>query len=158
MKVPAENKALKDNQREFVHLIVHKSMSKEDAYCIAFNVENCRKNKSMVSQESTKELKRPNVNAYYTALLSDVTEKEEGKALWTREVATERLIKLIDRAEKEVYGDEKNGIEPKNITMSRLNAIMLPIKELNQMNGYNQINTKIEGTLVQIVGEDELLD
>ena len=67
-------------------------------------------------------------------------------------------MRLMDRAEEELYGNEEKGIEPKNITMSRLNAVMLPAKELNQMNGFNQINTKIEGTLVQIVGEEDIPD
>lgn len=148
----SENRALKDYQREFVHNIVNQGMSREDSYCLVMGITRSRQNEKEIVEKSRKELLKPNVNAYYIGLLEEVREKEQGKAMWTRELATEKLIRLAERAEQEIYD---NG---EKITMSRMNAILQPIKELNLMNGYNQINNKVEGTLVQIFGEDDLLD
>ena len=147
-----ENRPLKDYQREFVHNIVNQGMSREDSYCLVMDIKRCRQNEREITQKATRELLKPNVNAYYIGLLEEVREKEQGKALWTRELATEKLLRLAERAEQEIY---QNG---EKITMSRMNAILQPVKELNLMNGYNQINNKVEGTLVQIFGEDDLLD
>ncbi len=148
----SENRPLKDYQREFVHNIVNQGMNREDAYCLAKGITLCRQNAREVTEKAKKELLKPNVNAYYIGLLDEVREKEQGKAIWTRELATQKLLKLAERAEQEIYD---NG---EKITMSRMNAILQPIKELNLMNGYNQINNKVEGTLVQIFGEDDLLE
>lgn len=148
----SENRPLKDYQREFVHNIVNQGMDKVDSYCLVMGINKCRQNIREVTDKAKKELLKPNVNAYYIGLLNEVREKEQGKAIWTRELATEKLIKLAEKAEQEIY---ENG---EKITMSRMNAILQPIKELNLMNGYNQINNKVEGTLVQIFGEDDLLD
>ena len=60
--------------------------------------------------------------------------------------------------DKMSLGIQEIYVNGEKITMSRMNAILQPIKELNLMNGYNQINNKVEGTLVQIFGEDDLLD
>ena len=65
-------------------------------------------------------------------------------------------MNLVERAERDIYGDEEHS--GSQITMSRLQAIMQPIKELNQMNGLNQTNVNFEGSVVQICGEAELKD
>ena len=43
--------------------------------------------------------------------------------------------------------------------MSRLNALILPVKELNLMNGLNQTNVNMNGgCVVQFVGEEDIKD
>ena len=73
--------------------------------------------------------------------------------------ATQKLMRLIEAAEKDLYGDVEEGIAPKQMTMSRINAIVLPAKELNLMNGLNNTNVNLNGGMVvNFVGEDEIPD
>lgn len=158
MSIEAENQALKDSQRIFVHKMVYEGFDKVDAYVESHNVQVTDENIDSVKRRANYIFYKPNVNRYYHALLEEVQEKEQEKGLWTREVATKKLMKLMERAEQDIYGDPNIGIEPKNITMARLNAIILPAKELNTMHGYNTTsNLNIDGTMgVQIYGEGEI--
>ena len=156
MAFGAENRALKEKERNFVHAMVYQGMNREESYALTHDVDMCRRNKETIRVAAAKLFYKPNVNAYYLGLMEEVREKETNKALWTREIATKKLMKLMERAEDEIYGDPDRGIEGKAITVSRLNAVLLPAKELNLMNGFNQTNTNIEGCLVQIVGEENL--
>lgn len=93
------------------------------------------------------------VKEYYDDIMQDVREREADKATWTRDLATQKLLKLIEKAEEELYTDGQK------ITVSRMNAILLPVKELNLMNGFNETNVNnIMSAAVQFVGEDQLED
>lgn len=75
------------------------------------------------------------------------------KAVWTKEVATEKLMRLIEKAEQDIYEDDKP------ITMARLSAILQPAKELNVISGLTQTNLNITShEVVQFVGEDDIPD
>ena len=154
--ISSEDRPLKDKERIFVHMLVYEGMDKLPAYVQSHNIELTEENMQNTRVKTSKLFYKPNVNRYYHALLEEVREKEIEKGLWTKEVATNRLVKLMDKAEKELYGDLENGDEPKSITMARVNAIVLPAKELNLMHGFNQTNMNIEGGIVQIYGEEEL--
>lgn len=156
MGIGAENRALKDKERNFVHLMVYDGLPRDEAYAHAYGQDMCRRNKESIRVQAAKVFYKANVNSYYLGLLDEVKEKEMNKAVWTREVAAKKLMKLIERAETDIYGDAEKGLDEKTITPARLNAVMLPIKELNLMNGFNQTNTNVEGLLVQIVGEADL--
>lgn len=155
VSIGPENQALKDSQRIYVHKMVYEGLDRLDAYVQSHDVELTDENIDSIRRRANYIFHKPNVNRYYHALLEEVQEKEQEKGLWTREIATKKLFKLIERAEEDIYGEDK-----KPVTMARLNAIILPAKELNTMHGYNNTtNLNIDGTMgVQIYGESEIPD
>lgn len=134
---------LKEKPRRFVDLMISQGLSRQEAYVMVYGDDE------EVNSKSNSLFNRPNVLQYYYARLDELKEKESSKAVWTREVATKKLVSLIEKAEKEME-------QGKPLTMSRLQAIVLPAKELNLMNGFNQTNLNVEGCVVQIVGEQEI--
>ena len=155
-QIDPELKPLNPKQRNFIELIARKGLNRVEAYCEAYGKNIATDNPEALRVTAAKLFYQPNVNNYYNALMEEIRDNETKKGVWTKEVATEKLVKLIERAESDIYGD--GGSDPKPITMSRLQAIMQPVKELNQMNGFNQTNLNIEGQIVQICGEDDILE
>ena len=155
-EIDVELKPLLPKQRQFIDLIVYQGLERVEAYCESHNKNMAECNPETLRVAASKLFYTPHINNYYHALMEEIRDNEVKKAVWTKEVATEKLVKLIEKAESEIYGDAENAGKP--ITMSRLNAILMPAKELNQMNGFNQTNLNVEGKLVQICGEDELKD
>jgi hypothetical protein len=90
--------------------------------------------------------------------MEEIRDRQVKKGEWTKERATEKLVRLIEKAEEDIYGNPEKGLDAKQLTMGRLNAIVLPIKELNTMNGFNQTNVNVDGCVVQITGEDKIPD
>lgn len=156
-KVAPELRALSSKEREFIHQIVYQGLPREEAYASVSEIEFTEDNKKKIRSAANSMFFRPHVYNYYQALMEEIREKDTGKALWTKEVATGKLMRLIEAAEKDLYGDPSQGIAPKQMTMSRINAIVLPAKELNMMNGYNSSNVNLNGGMVvNFVGEDEI--
>lgn len=148
-----ELKPLKDAEREFIRGMVYEGLNRVEAYCLAYGESLNETNRKRLTEKSLKTFYKPNVNRYYHALMEEIREAEVEKGVWTKEVATQKLVRLIEQAEREIYD------EGKQLTMSRMNAILLPVKELNTMNGFNTTtNVNVEGCVVQIVGEDKLED
>lgn len=145
-----ELKPLQPNQREFINLIAYKGLDRIEAYCQAYDKTVDDSNRESVRVCAAKIFHLPHVHNYYQAVMEEIRDNETKKGVWTKEVATEKLTKLIEKAEQEIYDENKQ------ITMSRLNAIMLPVKELNLMNGFNATNLNIDGQVVQICGENEI--
>lgn len=154
--VDPELKTLSPKQRTFIELIAYKGLSREEAYCQAYEKDSTALKPETIRVAASKIFYTPHINNYYHALMEEIRDTEIKKGVWTKEVATEKLTRLIERAEQEIYGDPDSGIQPGKITMSRLQAIMLPAKELNQMNGFNQTNVTLDGKLVQICGEEDI--
>ena len=158
-KVAPELRALSSKEREFVHQIVYQGLPREEAYASVSEVEFTEENKKRIRSSANSMLFRPHVYNYYQALMEEIRDKDTNKAIWTKEVATSKLMRLIDAAEKDLYGDPTNGIAPKQMTMSRINAIVLPAKELNLMNGLNNTNVNVNGgVVVNFVGDNEIPD
>ena len=153
-KIDPELKPLLPKQRQFIDLIVYKGLDRVEAYCEAYGKDIASVNVESIRVNAAKLFYQPHVNNYYHALMEEIRDNEVKKGVWTKEVATEKLMKLIERAEKDIYGDGESA--PKQITMSRLQAIMQPVKELNMMNGFNQTNVNFDGQIVQICGEDDI--
>lgn len=149
-----ELKPLRPEQRDFINLIAYQGLDRIDAYCQAYDKTLNDDNRESIRVCAAKTFHLPHVHNYYQAVMEEIRDNEVKKGVWNKEVATEKLMNLIERAEQEIYGDGENA--PKQITMSRLNAIMLPVKELNLMNGLNQTNLNIDGQVVQICGENEI--
>lgn len=149
---------MKPAERNFVNLMVYQGLSRIEAYCEATGTPYEEENKRSIEGKAARMFYRPQVNSYYYGVMQDINAKQTKKGAWTKEVATDKLMRLIERAEEDIYGNPTKGVDPKQLTMSRLNAIILPAKELNLMHGFNQTNVSMEGCVVQICGEDELID
>lgn len=161
MRNTVETKPLLPRQREFIHLIVYQGLSRDEAYSQSHKVSMTNTPMETLKNRATSLFYKPHVNNYYHALMEEVRDHETKKAVWTKDLATEKLVRLIERAEEDLYGHDSDGNEvgtPKQLTMGRLNAIVLPVKELNQMNGFNQTNISMEGCIVQISGEEDIPD
>ena len=155
--VAPELRPLSSKEREFIHQIVYQGLPREEAYATVSEIEFTEDNKKKIRSQANSMFFRPHVYNYYQALMEEIRDRDTRKAVWTKEVATEKLMRLIDAAERDLYGDEKKGIAPKQMTMSRINAIVLPAKELNLMNGLNNTNVNLNaGVTVNFVGEDEI--
>lgn len=158
-KVAPELRALNSKEREFIHQIVYQGLPREEAYASVSEIEFTEDNRKKIRSAANSMFFRPHVYNYYQALMEEVRDKDTSKAVWTKEVATGKLMRLIEAAEKDLYGDPTQGIAPKQMTMSRINAIVLPAKELNLMNGLNNTNVNLNGGMVvNFVGEDEIPD
>ena len=153
-EVSPELKPLRSKQRKFIHLMVYQGLDRNEAYAQAYGKVITEENRESIRTAAAKAFYTPHINNYYHALMEEIRDREIKKGVWTKEVATQKLMKLIEKAEQELYGDEEHA--PKQVTMSRLNAIILPIKELNLMNGFNQTNVNVEGCVVQIYGEEDI--
>lgn len=147
-----ELKPLQPKQRQFIDLIVYQGLPREEAYCEAYHKNAAECNSETIRVAAAKLFYAPHVNNYYHAVMEEVRDKETKKAVWTKEVATEKLMNLVQKAEQDIYDENKP------ITMSRLQAIMQPVKELNLMNGFNQTNVSLDGQIVQICGEENIPD
>ena len=158
-KVDPELRSLSSKEREFIHQIVYQGLTREEAYASVSEMEFTEDNKKKIRSQANSMFFRPHVYNYYQALMEEIRDKNTNKAVWTKEVAEQKLIKLIEAAEKDLYGDPNSGDLPKQMTMSRINAIILPAKELNLMNGLNSTNVNLNGgMIVNFVGEDDIPD
>lgn len=158
-KVDPELRSLSSKEREFIHQIVYQGLPREEAYASVSEIEFTEDNMKKLRNQANSMFFRPHVYNYYQALMEDVRDKSISKAAWTKDVAESKLIKLIEAAERDLYGDPTNGVSPKQITMSRVNAIILPAKELNLMNGLNSTNVNLNGGMVvNFVGEEDIPD
>lgn len=156
-KIDPEMRPLSSKEREFIHQICYQGLSREEAYSTVSEIEYTEENMKKIKSAASSMFFRPHVYNYYQALMEEIRDKDTSKAVWTKEVATEKLMRLINKAEEDLYGDEKNGIAPKQMTMSRINAIVLPAKELNLMHGYNNTNVNVGGgVVINFTGEDEI--
>lgn len=151
-KTDPELKPLLARQRKFIDLIAYQGMDRIEAYCQAYDKDIAVVDRETIRTSASKLFYTPHVNNYYNAVMEDIRDNETKKGVWTKEVATEKLMNIIEKAEQEIHE------EGKPITMSRLQAIMQPVKELNLMNGFNQTNLNVEGQVVQIIGESDIPD
>lgn len=148
---------LKPKQRKFVELMVYQGLTKDEAFSQIMNEPITDETKAAIGRRASQCFNLPQVRTYYDALMKPIREKKVNKAAWTKELAEEKLMRLIGHAEDELYGADGEG--KGRVTMSRLQAILLPVKELNTINGYNiTSNVNLSGEIVQIVGEDSLED
>lgn len=156
-KVDPALRPLSSKEREFIHQIVYQGLPREEAYASVSEMEFTEDNQKKIRNQANSMFFRPHVYNYYQALMEEIRDKDTSKAVWTKEVATGKLMRLIEAAEKDLYGDPAEGIAPKQMTMSRINAIVLPAKELNLMNGLNNTNVNLNGGMVvNFVGEEEI--
>ena len=144
-------KTLKPIEREFLELVTYRGMSTEEAYSEVMELELTEENRLNFKKKGQNILRRPHVRERYDAIMEEIRDNQVKKAAWTKELAEEKLMKLIEKVEEELYERGQNA------TMSRVNGIILPVKELNAMNGFNETNINIAGNVgIKFEGEDEL--
>lgn len=144
-------KTLKPIEREFLELVTYRGISTEDAYADVMGLEVTDENRMDFKRKGQNILRRPHVRERYDAIMEEIRDTQVKKAVWSKELAEQTLIRLIRKVEEELY--ENNA----NATMSRVNGIILPVKELNAMNGFNETNINIAGSVgIKFEGENEL--
>lgn len=148
----SELRVLKEEERKFIDDIVFHGCDKLESYCNNYDVELTEENKDDLLAKSNRLFNKPHIKGYYQARMEEIMDRETKKGVWTKEVAVQKLMNLIEIAENQIQ--ESGG----NITTARLNAMMQPIKELNLMHGYNETNVNNNLTGVQIIGEADLED
>lgn len=155
-----EDKAmpLQPKERLFVEFYVLYGDDKGLAYAKAFDGEDHynEDTKASYNQKARERLKKPHIEEYRKELEREHIEDMRQRGIWTKTDSIRSLTKLVEAAERELFGDET--IEPKQMTMGRVQGLMLPIKELNTMHGYNQSNHKIDIAPVQFTGVDKIPD
>lgn len=145
-------KRLTSVEREVVDNIVNNGMEWEEAYAMANGQMSMlnEETKASFKKKCNALIQRPHVFAYYQAIQKEVLDAQVSKSVWTKELAEKKLLGLIDRIEGELDNGEK-------LTMTRVQGFIQCIKELNTMNGLNEINQNINnGVMIQIVGEENI--
>lgn len=145
-----ENKVPTKRERLFAEGIALNGLNRVEAYSVAFDEaigDDTQKNK--LANRAERLFYKPHVHRYYEELMERVREAETSRAVWTKEIATEKLMFVIDKALEE--------LKTERITMARLTAVTAPIKELNSMNGLNApTKLDMEGGMVFNIIEDQL--
>ena len=104
--VDLELKPLLPKQRQFIDLIVYQGLDRVEAYCDAYGKNIAESNSETLRVAASKLFYTPHINNYYHALMEEIRDNEVKKAVWTKEVATEKLVKLIEKAEGEIMDVE----------------------------------------------------
>ena len=146
-------KTLIPTEREFLELVTYGGLLTDEAYAQVMGKELTDENRLEYRRRGQNILRRKHVRERYDAIMEEIREKKVEKAAWTREIAERTLMDLIKRVEEELYA------EGKQVTMSRVNGIVQPVKELNLMNGYNESNIRFAGEVgIKFEGENEIPD
>ena len=86
-------------QREFIHLIVYNGLTREEAYAQVNGETLDDESRTRISRAARSMFFLPHVYSYYNALMEEARDKATGKALWTKEVAEKKLMRLVEQAE-----------------------------------------------------------
>lgn len=154
--MPSEDKKLKAltaKERNFVEAVVYDGMPRIDAYGLVFGVEvpDEGEERNKLLGKVTSLFAKPHIRAYYDDLMDEVRDEKKDKAKWNKEIATETMLKLIEKANAELDTDR--------ITMARVTAITTASKELNTIHGLNApTKLDVEGGLVVNIIEDVVPD
>lgn len=145
-----ESKVLTKRERLFAEGIAMKGLDRVEAYSVAFDEDmGDEAQQNRLAGKAERLFYKPHVRRYYDGLMEQVRAAETSQAVWTKEVATEKLMFVIDKALKE--------LETERITMARLTAVTAPVKELNSMNGLNApTKLDMDGGMVFNIIEDQL--
>lgn len=132
-----------------IDLFLREGMSAREAIKVAYDKDYDEQN---ASKYFMKILDNPMLRSYYEANVAELRERGEEKSLWTRTQAVLTLRKLIDKTEHELYDDEKP------LTMTRVNAIISAVKELNMMSGFITEKHQVMSAVVMFNGDDHMQD
>jgi len=132
-----------------IDLFLKEGMSARESIRVAFDKELDENN---ASKYFMKMLDDGMLRAYYEANVEELRERGEEKSLWTRSLAVNTLTKLISKAEEELYDEEKP------LNMTRVQAIISAVKELNMMSGFITEKHQVMQAVVHFDGDDRILD
>lgn len=146
-------KPITARQREFINLIVYNRLDREMAYCQSHGVRPSAFEEGRLQRKSYSEFRKPQVQEYYMACMEEIRDAEVQKGVWTKQLATDKLMRLVEHAEETLYDADAK------LNAAILNAILLPIKELNQLEGLLVQKMDINAdSQITFVGEDSMLD
>lgn len=129
--------------KEFIDDIAINRMTKEESFRKNFP-DLCEEQKDIEKLAEKRFNKKLNIE-YYNALMEEVRNQENKMTEWTREEATRDLIEVKNALKDDIM---KNGNRKQAVLMAYLQAI----KELNLMNGYNEVNITSKNESIKIIG------
>lgn len=136
--------------KQAIDLFLKEGMSTREAIRIAFGVDAAEEDRA--TSYFMNILKEPNLRSYYEAVVAELNEAGEERSLWNRTLAETTLLKLINKAEEEMYE------EGKPLTMTRVTAIVTAVKELNMLEGLITQKHEVKQAVVHFYGEENMLD
>lgn len=127
-------KPISEKQKMFVRAIVCDGLRQGEAY------KKCFGNVKFPDSRASYLLKKTSILKYYNSLSAQMEKQAIERGLWTRELATQALWAVLDRARKEI----KDGV----ITRASVMAIIKSVKELNKIYGlYTSQNIARSGVI-----------
>lgn len=160
-------------QERYVNLLAQ-GYTQREAYIKAYNPKTLKK--GSIDNYASDLFRQPKVYARYTELLAEMREREKEKTGWTREQSIQTLKFVIDTNRKDIERIQQaaedeltfllnqiqkhpedavkltkealNNRKRVRATMTNNNAIISATSELNKMQGYNEQNINLNGTVV----------
>lgn len=132
-----------------IDMYLKEGMSAKEAIRVAFDKDF---DESNASKFFMRMLDDNMLRLYYEANVAELRERGEEKNLWTRELAVKTLSRLIEKAETELYEEDKP------LNMTRVTAIISAVKELNMMSGFITEKHQVMQAVVHFDGEDKIMD
>lgn len=181
-KMKSSHTKLTQGQEIFIREVVN-GRSHIEAHKIAY--PKSKSSDKVRSDIAYRIMSKPAVRERYEQLLQEMREREQEKQIWTRELATENLRFLVEEHRREIVRiqqayEEELEILAKNlkehpeqadqiiskmisakkstrIDFTSSKGMTAAIAELNKMQGFNEQNVNVNGTVL-FEGEDDLQD
>lgn len=142
-------KRITTQQLNFLENIL-KGETQYQAYLNAYPSSKSWKRDS-VDQAAYQLFRLEHIQMKFKEMQKRIEDKIVKKSVWTTEMAIEKLTNLAKQAETEIQESNK-------INMTRVQAILGAVKELNSMHGYNEKNITATNKVVIVGSEEDLED
>lgn len=179
-----DKKSLLSKQEEIFVAEIVKGKSQRAAYLLAYPKKKHWQDNSLDTNASIL-FKKTKIRNRYEELMQQMRKNEERSTMWTREESIKTLRGVIDKnqadqqriheaceeelllLQKQIEEDPMNAKKyvkdmlkqrkQKRVSMIHNGGIVSAVAELNKMQGYNEENINVNGTIV-FEGEEELED
>lgn len=128
--------------KEFIDDIAINKKTKEESFRLHFP-DLCVEGKDIATLADRRFKRKDNLE-YYNAILDEVREKEEDLIDWTRQDSLRDLIFIKEKLKT----DLENGKRTQAIIMGYIQSI----KEMNLMQGFNEVNINSKSESIKIIG------
>ena len=135
--------------KEFIDDIAINRMTKEESF--VKNFPDLISQDKDITKLAEKRFNNKQNLEYYNALMEEVRNQENKMTEWTREDATRDLIAIKEALKTDILENGKR-------TQAILMAYIQSIKELNLMNGFNEVNITSKNESIKIIGFNYLKD
>lgn len=133
--------------KNFIDDIVLRRKSKKESFKLNFP-DLCTKGAN-IEELAEKTFRKKHNLEYFQALMEEVHHQENKMISWNKEISEKHLVDLIEHLEEKVYKED-------NTKMSVLNTIVNSIKELNIMNGLDEVKINVKSDPIKIIGFNNL--